>query len=605
MALVALFHRRAHFILNIALSVWALCLFSTAAQAAEGWWQNDWSFRRHITIDTSPKGGNIPGTAGRVPVLIRLHSGNFNFADAQENGTDIRFVASDNKTPLAFHIESYDGVLGMANIWVDVPDFPAAAAKDIFLYYANKKATPGADAPGTFDADYTLVYHFDDAAGTPPHDKTANNNNATNAPSGLDEGAVIGKGGRFLGAGALNVPASTSLLVKAGDPFTFSVWVKPGTPQPRAGLYARHDSAGTVVVALAQNVPIVEINGSATPANITGNRALTPNQWSHIALTVDGKTATLYINGRNAGSAPAAMPALNTPTSIGGDVLAASSVTPFIGSLDEVRLSRSARTEAAIMAEAQAEGPGSKMIVFGADEKQAGFGFGYFGIIVKSVTIDAWVVIGILGIMAAISWYVMWAKSRYIGTVSKANDRFLDYYRQRSGDPFAIERDIEKQGRDKRRMTQSSIYRIFHAGSQEIIRRADGSHTAALDALAIEVVRALMDATLVRENQRLSSNMVLLTIAISGGPFLGLLGTVVGVMITFAAIAAAGDVNINAIAPGISAALLATVAGLGVAIPALFGYNYLLTRAKNVTANMQVFVDEFVARISEIYRVAH
>jgi biopolymer transport protein ExbB len=112
-----------------------------------------------------------------------------------------------------------------------------------------------------------------------------------------------------------------------------------------------------------------------------------------------------------------------------------------------------------------------------------------------------------------------------------------------------------------------------------------------------------MDATLVRENQKLSNNMVLLTISISGGPFLGLLGTVVGVMITFAAIAASGDVNINAIAPGISAALLATVAGLAVAIPALFGYNYLLTRAKNVTANMQVFVDEFVARISEIYRV--
>jgi biopolymer transport protein ExbB len=99
--------------------------------------------------------------------------------------------------------------------------------------------------------------------------------------------------------------------------------------------------------------------------------------------------------------------------------------------------------------------------------------------------------------------------------------------------------------------------------------------------------------------------MVLLTIAISGGPFLGLLGTVVGVMITFAAIAAAGDVNVNAIAPGIAAALLATVAGLFVAIPALFGYNYLLIRNKNVTANMQVFVDEFVTRLAEQQRVTH
>ena len=55
--------------------------------------------------------------------------------------------------------------------------------------------------------------------------------------------------------------------------------------------------------------------------------------------------------------------------------------------------------------------------------------------------------------------------------------------------------------------------------------------------------------------QRLNRLMVVLTIAISGGPFLGLLGTVVGVMITFAAIAASGDVNVNAIAPGIAAAL--------------------------------------------------
>src|SRR5262249_34138525 len=62
-----------------------------------------------------------------------------------------------------------------------------------------------------------------------------------------------------------------------------------------------------------------------------------------------------------------------------------------------------------------------------------------------------------------------------------------------------------------------------------------------------------------------------------------------------------GDVNVNAIAPGIAAALVATVAGLGVAIPALFGYNYLLTRIKDATADMHVFVDEFVTRLAEFY----
>jgi biopolymer transport protein ExbB len=61
-------------------------------------------------------------------------------------------------------------------------------------------------------------------------------------------------------------------------------------------------------------------------------------------------------------------------------------------------------------------------------------------------------------------------------------------------------------------------------------------------------------------------------------------------------------VNINAIAPGISAALLATIAGLAVAIPALFAYNYILLRNKNISANMAVFVDEFATRIAEVNR---
>jgi biopolymer transport protein ExbB len=73
------------------------------------------------------------------------------------------------------------------------------------------------------------------------------------------------------------------------------------------------------------------------------------------------------------------------------------------------------------------------------------------------------------------------------------------------------------------------------------------------------------------------------------------------VMITFAAIAAAGDVNVNAIAPGIAAALVATVAGLVVAIPALFGYNWLLSRVKNISATLHVFVDELVTKVAEAY----
>jgi biopolymer transport protein ExbB len=126
-----------------------------------------------------------------------------------------------------------------------------------------------------------------------------------------------------------------------------------------------------------------------------------------------------------------------------------------------------------------------------------------------------------------------------------------------------------------------------------------GATNRPLSSEAMQVIQTALDAILVRETQRLNSKMVLLSISIAGGPYLGLLGTVVGVMITFAVIAASGDVNINAIAPGIAAALLATVAGLAVAIPALFAYNYLTVQIKDVIADMRVFSDEFLAMLAE------
>jgi biopolymer transport protein ExbB len=149
----------------------------------------------------------------------------------------------------------------------------------------------------------------------------------------------------------------------------------------------------------------------------------------------------------------------------------------------------------------------------------------------------------------------------------------------------------------------SSLYTLYITAVREAririaLYRTRGVRES-LTPQALSAIRASLDADLTRETQRLNNQMVLLTIAISGGPFLGLLGTVVGVMITFAAIAAAGDVNVNAIAPGIAAALVATVAGLAVAIPALFGYNYLTSRIRDISTDMQVFSDEILTKLAE------
>jgi len=224
-----------------------LILLALAPSQALAWWQTDWSYRKQLTIDTTPKGANIAEAAGRVPVLIRLHTGNFSFGDAQDNGNDIRFVGSDDKTPLPFHVESFDPLLGVAAAWVDIPDFPAGSAKQIWLYYGNKKAPPAADIAGTFDADYTLVFHFDDGAGAPPKDKTAYGNNAQNAPAGIDDGAIVGKGARFAGTGPITVPASPSLAITPRSsvtcPATSSIGCVACRPCRRSAPSGRSSSA--------------------------------------------------------------------------------------------------------------------------------------------------------------------------------------------------------------------------------------------------------------------------------------------------------------------------------------------------------------------------
>jgi len=207
---------------------------------------------------------------------------------------------------------------------------------------------------------------------------------------------------------------------------------------------------------------------------------------------------------------------------------------------------------------------------------------------------------------------VMIKKAVYLNSVSRGNTEFLQHWRQIAGDLSVLEGDDNDHARtmggrlavSRKGKAVPPLYRIYHLGIEEIrMRVASDSQggSNALSARSIQAIRAVLDGGMVRETQRLNSQMVLLTIAISGGPFLGLLGTVIGVMITFAAVAAAGDVNVNAIAPGIAAALAATVAGLAVAIPSLFGYNYLLTQVKSMTSDMHVFIDEFVTRLAEFY----
>jgi biopolymer transport protein ExbB len=189
---------------------------------------------------------------------------------------------------------------------------------------------------------------------------------------------------------------------------------------------------------------------------------------------------------------------------------------------------------------------------------------------------------------------VMVMKAVLLGSVEKANAAFRKVYAE-AEDVTGIDNSSDSA------FASSTLRELYDIGTTELYKRVPrhAPPGSRISEPMLEAIRASMDAAQARLQQKLSARMVLLTIAISGGPFLGLLGTVIGVMITFAAIAASGDVNVNAIAPGTAAALAATVAGLLVAIPCLFGYNWLNTRIKSVTTENRVFTDEVITRIAE------
>src|ERR1700730_13928 len=116
----------------------AVILFLTAANNAQAsWWNKEWTIRKKIDLDTTTAGAPIADPIGTTAVLIRLHDGNFRFAEAKEDGSDIRFVADDEKTLLTHHIEKYDALLNEAFIWVKLPDVKAGSKTTFWMYYGN------------------------------------------------------------------------------------------------------------------------------------------------------------------------------------------------------------------------------------------------------------------------------------------------------------------------------------------------------------------------------------------------------------------------------------------------------------------------------------
>ena len=597
----------------------ALLFLSTLpAVGHAAWWNNDWNFRKEITFDLTPAGANIPGTSNDVPILIRLHLGNFAyFNDTKPDGSDLRFIASDDKTPLKYHIERYDPVNQIAFVWVRVPRMAGGTNSDkIYLYYGNPKAPAAGDAAGTYDTNQTLVYHLSEMQ-LPLSDSTAYGNKPSNATIELNPASLIGGGGKLSGAGSITVPSSSSLRVTPSQGATFSTWARVGAAQTDAYVFDMQDKGNELVLAINGLQLYARLVSAAGTVTVQETGTLLADKWHHLAVTIGTGKVTLYVDGDTAGSAPAQLSEIAGVLTIGS---AAGAAHAFVGELDEVQVSSTARSADWLRTAARSQGNDAPLILYGNDTQRETEKVSYFKVTLQNVTADGWVVIIILAVMFVIALLIMISKTVYLTRVQKGNAAFLTEFAKLRGDPTTLDRPddpdddsaldrspfVRASGDEKdNKFRMSTIYRLYHVGVHEMQGRvgvsAGAAAVKALSPQAIAALRAVLDASQVRLTQKMSAQMVLLTIAIAGGPFLGLLGTVVGVMITFAAIAASGDVNVNSIAPGIAAALAATVAGLAVAIPALFGYNWLNTKIKNIAADMRVFVDEFVTRIAEHY----
>lgn len=568
-----------------------ICLGFVLPATAQAWWQDDWHYRKQIAVDTTPQGAAINQDLGRTALLVRLHTGNFTFDGVKEDGSDLRFVAADDKTVLNHQIESFDALMGMALIWVDVPNVEGGQRQDIWMYYGNQKAPATGNGQLTFDPNYTALYHFDGATGTPAKDITAYGNTAQSATGTAIDG-VVGRALQFSGQPLL-LPASPSLQHNAGSAFTFSAWLRLDQASGEQLILARREGTQSLLVGVSQGLPFVEIDGQRAAAT----QALTPAQWQHVALTAEGSKVTLYINGRESAALAQAMPAFNSVMAIGAD-LQEGAFQPFAGAIDELRLSKVARPAALLLADATSQGAESKLVAYGVDEEQSGFGFGSLGFLLNAVPVDAWVIIAVLVLMMFQSWIIMLRKNRSLSRVTAANEDFRVQFAKVGTrlEMFADDAQLAQ------RLQHSSLWRLYLVAVKEIrTRREQGADTSSVSAATIEAIRCSMDGVRTRENQQLSSKLSTLSNAIAGGPYIGLLGTVLGIMVVFLGTAMAGDVNINAIAPGMAAALLATAMGLFVAIPALFGYNRLITRNKEVSADMRVFVDEFITRLAEMH----
>ncbi|MDB6040785.1 MAG: exbB, partial [Verrucomicrobiales bacterium] len=220
------------------------------------------------------------------------------------------------------------------------------------------------------------------------------------------------------------------------------------------------------------------------------------------------------------------------------------------------------------------------------------------GFVLKNATPEAKAIIAVLIVFSIFAWSTMAAKAMQMRRARRLNALFESEFRSQEKVLGIFDRKLQVDG--------CPLFAVYKAGCSELDVRLRGAGIGAarkemMSLKGMAHVTRVLERSVAEESLKLESGLILLAIAVSGAPFLGLLGTVWGVMSTFSYIAIRGNADLATMAPGVSAALVTTVAGLLVAIPSMFGYNWLVHTLRVLTVQLDNFAQELVSKIETEY----
>ncbi|HEY5041645.1 MAG TPA: MotA/TolQ/ExbB proton channel family protein [Verrucomicrobiae bacterium] len=236
---------------------------------------------------------------------------------------------------------------------------------------------------------------------------------------------------------------------------------------------------------------------------------------------------------------------------------------------------------------------------------------------IENATIEGKITVIVLLILSLFSWTIIITKFRQLSIARRATRKFMAAYSS-TRDPL----DIKKRNEE---FEGAPTYQLYDRGAEEVLYHLKNnpvevkgvgpvqssgegntdhlarSMTTKISNSAFEAVKVVLEEAAASQAMSLEKGMIVLSTAVAGGPFIGLLGTVWGVMSTFAGIAAKQSADLKTMAPGVAAALVATVTGLLVAIPAMFAYNFMVTTIRHLTQELDGFATRYANQIEHAY----